>query len=376
MKIGPVHSRIAALVFSPSAVCASSQIDDRVGARDLARVAHEPLVGLDRHRAVDRVLALQQRAADALGVAAVAQLAEELVDEVAPVGEDQHAARVRGLHEAERGDRLACAGRVLEPEALGRVRVLGLLGERLLLALLVDPVAGLLLRVAVKLLLGLLLLDVVVLLLELVLLEVVLLVILLGRRSLHRAEILVVLILILVLEVVLLLVLILGRLTISLGHPAGATVGGTVPGGGGDVIGTEDVGGGQQLGGGGRRRAAVGAGGGALGLRQQSGERSRQRVDLVRGEDGAVHERRLLLGEQPLQAEQQRELPPPRRRRVLELGVLVQLRERRLERAPARRSRRQRDQRILALVDETLAHELLRALDVGGTWNGRGREGH
>ena len=74
----------------------------------------------------------QQRRRDPLAVAAVAQLAEELVDEVAPVGEDQHAAGARRLDEAERGDGLAGAGRVLEPEALGGVGVLGLLAELLL----------------------------------------------------------------------------------------------------------------------------------------------------------------------------------------------------------------------------------------------------
>ena len=39
--------------------------DDRVGAGDVAGVAHEPLVGLDRDRPVGGVLALEQRAADA-----------------------------------------------------------------------------------------------------------------------------------------------------------------------------------------------------------------------------------------------------------------------------------------------------------------------
>ena len=106
---------------------------DRVGARDLAGVAHEPLVGLDGDRAVGAVLWPEQRRRDALLVAAVAQLAEELVDEVAPVGQDQHAAGPRGLDEAERGDGLAGAGRVLEPEALGGVGILGLLGELLLI---------------------------------------------------------------------------------------------------------------------------------------------------------------------------------------------------------------------------------------------------
>ena len=64
----------------------------------------------------------EQRCGDPVLVAAVAQLAEELVDQVAPVGEDQDAAGARGLDEAERRDRLAGAGRVLEPEAPGGVR--------------------------------------------------------------------------------------------------------------------------------------------------------------------------------------------------------------------------------------------------------------
>ena len=47
------------------------------------------------------------------------------------MGEDQDAAGARGLDEAERGDRLAGAGRVLEPEALGGVGVVGrLVGRR------------------------------------------------------------------------------------------------------------------------------------------------------------------------------------------------------------------------------------------------------
>src|SRR4029077_12597651 len=93
---------------------------------------HEPLVGLDRDGPVRAVLTVEQRRRDPLAVAAVAQLAEELVDEVAPVGEDQGAAGPRRLDEAERGDGLAGAGRVLEPEALGGVGILRLLAELLL----------------------------------------------------------------------------------------------------------------------------------------------------------------------------------------------------------------------------------------------------
>src|SRR5215213_42046 len=103
--------------------------DDCVGVGDLSGVADEPLVGLDRDRALRVVLASQQRGGDAIAVAALAQLAVELVDEVAAVGQDQDAASARSVDEPERGDRLAGAGRVLEPEALGGVRVLRLLGE-------------------------------------------------------------------------------------------------------------------------------------------------------------------------------------------------------------------------------------------------------
>ena len=56
----------------------------------------------------------------ALLVAAVGQLAVELVDEVAAVGEDQDAAGAGRLHEAQRGHGLAGAGGVLEPEAARR----------------------------------------------------------------------------------------------------------------------------------------------------------------------------------------------------------------------------------------------------------------
>src|SRR5918995_7270427 len=93
--------------------------DDRVGVRDLACVANEPLVGLDRHRTAGGRLAAavpQERRGDALLVAAVAQLAEELVHEVAAVGEGQDAPGARGLPEAQRGDRLTRARGVLEPE--------------------------------------------------------------------------------------------------------------------------------------------------------------------------------------------------------------------------------------------------------------------
>ena len=71
---------------------------------------------------------------------------------------------------------------------------------------------------------------------------------------------------------------------------------------------------------GGRAAVAVRRGGGLRGG-QQRRERARQRVDLVRGQHGAVGELRLVLGEHALEAEQQRELAPPGGRGVLGLRV-------------------------------------------------------
>ena len=104
---------------------------DGVRRRDAARVADEPLVGLDGDWPVGlALLAVEQRGRDSLGVAAVAQLAVELVDEVPAVREDQHPTRAGRLDEAHGRDRLAGAGRVLEPEALVGVRVVrGALGD-------------------------------------------------------------------------------------------------------------------------------------------------------------------------------------------------------------------------------------------------------
>ena len=68
---------------------------DRVGVRDVAGVAHEPLVGLDRHRPVGAVLCRAAAAGRCGSSSRGPQLAEELVDEVAAVGEDQRAAGAR-----------------------------------------------------------------------------------------------------------------------------------------------------------------------------------------------------------------------------------------------------------------------------------------
>src|SRR5262249_49072025 len=88
--------------------------------------------------------AVEQRRREALGIAAVGDLADELVDQVAAMGEDQDAARAGGLDEADRRDGLAGAGGVLEPEAATGA---GVVGGRLddVRVLLLGPVLGLLL---------------------------------------------------------------------------------------------------------------------------------------------------------------------------------------------------------------------------------------
>ena len=222
---------------------------------------------------------------DPVAIAAVAELAVELVDEVAAVGEDQHAARTRGLDEPERGDRLAGAGRVLEPEPLVGVRVLGALVE-------LDVVVEL---VAIVLpVLGLLVLDVAVGFVEVV---EVFRILVAGDRRGHELD--------------------RRRWRRCRRDPVAGAV--------------------------------------ALGLGEQRGQRARQRVDLVGREHGAVDELRLLLGQQPLEPEQQRVVPAP-----LDRGLVrsrVQLGQRGVERAPARRPGREGVFERLALVYVAFARE-------------------
>ena len=103
----------------------------------------------------------------------------------------------------------------------------------------------------------------------------------------------------------------------------------------------------------------------ALRLGQQRGQRARQRVDLVGREHGAVHEMGLLLGEQPLEPEQQRELPPPLDRRLLGAGVY--LAEGSVERPAPRGAGCKGVLERLAVIDEALAREQLSARDRGRT---------
>ena len=124
----------------------------------------------------------------AVAVAAVVQLAEELIDEVAPVGEDEDAAGARGLDEAHRGDGLAGAGGVLEPEALVGVGVVG----RALLDVLVDVGLG----VVLPDVLGLVVLVVLVVGLRLVVLVVVVVVLLGGGLDLRLVVVVLVVVLV------------------------------------------------------------------------------------------------------------------------------------------------------------------------------------
>ena len=262
---------------------------DRVRVGDASGVADEPLVGLDRDRAIGSVLAVEQGPVNPVAIAAVAELAMELVDEVAAVGEDQDAAGARSLDEAERGNGLAGAGRMLEPEALVGVGILRLLlGDVRIEVFLVLPVERLLVVLALAVL------DVLVLF---------------FARDRRRRE--------------------LRRLR-RLGRPGSRAV------------------------------TAV-----ALGLGDQRGQRARQRVDLVGGQHGAVGEVRLLLGQQALEPEQQRELPTPVDRRQRRAGV--QLRQGSVERPAPCRPRGQGVLERLAFVNEALASEQFRTRNRGRT---------
>src|SRR5829696_6316037 len=77
------------------------------------------------------ISAVEQRRAKPVLVAAIGDLADELVDQVSPVGQDEDAAGARTLDEAEGGNGLTRAGGVLEPEAAARPRILGRLLEEI-----------------------------------------------------------------------------------------------------------------------------------------------------------------------------------------------------------------------------------------------------
>ena len=262
---------------------------DRVGVGDLLVVADEPLVGLDRDRAVGVVAVAEQRRPQPLLVAAVGDLADELVDQVAAVGEDEDAAGAGGVDEADRGDGLAGPGRVLEPEAAGGAGVLGGLGDRLLAP---RP-----------------------------------------RPALPPSP---------------------GAPRRGPGPPAPRRPRprrlGVLAVGGGSRSATSSA------------AAAAAVFGRRLLLGHQLGQGPGERVDLVRVEFGAVAQLRRLVGQQPLEAEQQREVAAPLDRGLL--APLVELLQRGVEGAAPGGAGRER-LGTLAVEQQRLAGKRRRPLDVG-----------
>ena len=118
------------------------------GARELVGVTGEPGIRLDRHRVLsERLAPTLDRIDETVAVALRREVAPELVDEQAPVGEDQDAELARRLDEPCGGDRLAGRGWVAEAVAPRRAQVLADEGGILcLLVLQVDVVVVLVLR--------------------------------------------------------------------------------------------------------------------------------------------------------------------------------------------------------------------------------------
>ncbi len=95
----------------------------------------------------------------------------------------------------------------------------------------------------------------------------------------------------------------------------------------------------------------------------QRDQGARQRVDLVRRQRRAVNQMRLLLGQDALESQDQRELAPPQDRGRLEAGI--QLGQGGFQRAPAGGARRQRHVGRLALEHERLTRKRFCALQIG-----------
>jgi hypothetical protein len=110
-----------------------------------------------------------------------------------------------------------------------------------------------------------------------------------------------------------------------------------------------------------------------LHLGGEGDQRAREGVDLVGGQLGSVGQMGLVLREQALEPQQQRELAPPLHRRVV--GAGVELGQRRVERAPAGATGCQRLLGRLSLEHEGLAGKVFCPLDVGGNWKRRGLSG-
>ena len=111
----------------------------------------------------------------------------------------------------------------------------------------------------------------------------------------------------------------------------------------------------------------------ALRLGQQRGQRAGQRVDLVGRQHGAVDQRRLVLGEQAVEAQQQRPAAAPAGGG--HLVALVELGQHGVERAPARRARGERGRGVLPFEQEGFTGERSRPLEIVGRWKGCDRQG-
>ncbi len=102
-------------------------------------MAREPGVGLDRDRiAAQRLLAGLDEIGEAVAVALGRQIALELGDEQAAVGQDQDSERTGGLDEACRRNRLARRGRMAEAVAANGARILADEALDLFLRVVVD----------------------------------------------------------------------------------------------------------------------------------------------------------------------------------------------------------------------------------------------
>ncbi len=125
MKMGSGNERIAAEVFSPSAVCASSQMMSWYTSRSIESTwrANHAYVWIVSGAVFGRFPPVRIDVGEAVAVALRREVARELGDEQAAVREDQDAERAGRLDEAGGGDRLARRGRVAEAVAAARAGI-------------------------------------------------------------------------------------------------------------------------------------------------------------------------------------------------------------------------------------------------------------
>ena len=137
MYTGSGKLRIAADVFSPSAVCASSAITRwyAVRLRSFAWRANHAYVWIVIGFEAGAVEPARISGSQAVAVALRRQLADELGDEQSPVREDEDAGRAGSLHEAGGRDRLPGRRRMTEAIAAYGARIRADVGDDLLVEL-------------------------------------------------------------------------------------------------------------------------------------------------------------------------------------------------------------------------------------------------